>query len=491
MKKALYTNKIHSYYTKALHRSAFFIFTLSIFYGACAQAQQIIEKYHYENDFLPISFHVNNREKLRALLPEKSIALFFSNPEYIRSNDVYFEYHQDPNFFYLTGFNEPNSVLIITKETIEFDSIQTNEILFVPEKSFRDELWNGKRLGTNQAQAYTKIVPVYANQTLADFNFEFERFSKVLISPNMSQFLGQDHTKDRGDLPSMYKHIQTKTKQLSDSIIDRALLKEYMGQLREIKSPEEISLMQKAILITCKAQKELMRAIIPGKKEYSAEAIVEYVFKEEGAEHPGYPSILGSGENSCVLHYTSNRKILDFDDLLVSDVGAEYHQYTADITRTIPVSGKFSDEQKTIYNIVLEAQLAGIAACKKGNKFWQAHEEAKKIIIARLTELQIIKEPSEYKKYFMHGTSHYLGLDVHDAGTFQFLKPGNVITVEPGIYIAEGSDCDPKWWNIGIRIEDDVLITDGEPEVLSDCVPKNIEEIERLMKEKSIFNKYK
>jgi Xaa-Pro aminopeptidase len=255
-----------------------------------------------------------------------------------------------------------------------------------------------------------------------------------------------------------------------------------MATLRQVKTTEELILLRKAIDMTCDGHNELMKALAPGMKEYQAQAIVEYMFKKGGSEYPGYPSILGGGENSCTLHYISNRKTLIGNNMLVCDAGAEYHGYTADVTRTMPVNGKFSPEERTIYNIVLEAQLAGINACKKGSDFRAPHKAAVAVIQKRLLELRIIKNPDDYMKYFFHGTSHYLGLDVHDAGIYGRLFPGNVITVEPGIYIPAGSDCDPKWWDIGVRIEDDVLIKDTEPEVLSACVPKTIEEIEALMK---------
>jgi Xaa-Pro aminopeptidase len=222
--------------------------------------------------------------------------------------------------------------------------------------------------------------------------------------------------------------------------------------------------------------------------EYQAQAILEYFFKHFGAEYPGFPSILGAGENSCILHYVTNRRTLADGDLLVADVGAEYHGYTADVTRTLPVNGKFSPEQKIIYDIVLEAQTAGIKAARAGNKFTEPHNKATEIIQKRLMEQGIIKSPMEHRLYFMHGTSHYLGLDVHDAGLYGSLAPGNVITVEPGVYIPEGSPCDPKWWNIGVRIEDDILITKGEPVNLSGAAPRTTEQIEALMKEESLFN---
>jgi Xaa-Pro aminopeptidase len=182
------------------------------------------------------------------------------------------------------------------------------------------------------------------------------------------------------------------------------------------------------------------------------------------------------------LHYTANNEDLSPGDLLVVDIGAEYRNYTADITRTIPVSGYYTDEQKEIYQLVLNAQRAAIEECKKGKKFWEPNDVAKQVIQKGLKNLGITKRSFEAKKYFMHGTSHYLGLDVHDLGTYESLKPGHVITVEPGIYIPEGSDCDPKWWNIGIRIEDDILISEEGPIILSDCVPVEIVDIEFLMK---------
>ncbi|MFN6036884.1 MAG: M24B family metallopeptidase, partial [Bacteroidota bacterium] len=253
------------------------------------------------------------------------------------------------------------------------------------------------------------------------------------------------------------------------------------AQLREIKTPEEMKLLRKAIDISVKGHLMLMENLKTGMKEYQAQALVEFGFRFNGAEFEGYPSILGGGENSCILHYISNRKKLQGKDLIVCDAGAEYHGYTADVTRTLPTDGNYSSEEKTIYNIVLQAQDAGIKACKKNNVFRAPHQAAVDVIKKKLFEAGVIKKEEDYIKYFFHGTSHYLGLDVHDAGTNGRLKPGSVITVEPGIYIPEGSPCDKKWWNIGVRIEDDILITEGEPENLSGALPRKIEEIEKIM----------
>jgi Xaa-Pro aminopeptidase len=211
----------------------------------------------------------------------------------------------------------------------------------------------------------------------------------------------------------------------------------------------------------------------------------------KGAEYPGYPSISGGGENSCVLHYETNRKQLTGDNLLLMDMGAEYHGYTADVTRTIPVDGSFSPEEKLIYELVLKAQLTGISLALAGNDFHDPHHAATEVIAKGLVELGLISDPSEVRGYFAHGTSHYLGLEVHDPGNYGKLKPGMVITVEPGIYIPAGSDCDKKWWNIGVRIEDDVLITDNEPFVMSGKLVKTVVDIEKLMQEESFFNTVK
>lgn len=437
----------------------------------------------YDDNVLPASFHKERREALRKLMPDKSVAIFFANPVRNRSNDVDYEYHQDPNFYYLTGYKEPNAMLIIFKENLEIDSIETNEIIFVQPRNPKRETWDGKRLGVDGTKEKLEFKHAFNNFSFAEFNLDFNQFEYVLTLPIEDDF--RDDKNDRGDLYSLVKHFRSKT---TNAKVDKRKLSEYMASLRQTKQPEEIELLRKAIQITCKAQIELMKALEPGMTEYQTEAILEYFFKREGAEHCGFPSIQGGGENSCVLHYNTNRRKLLDGDLLVSDVGAEYRGYTADVTRTIPVNGKFSPEQKIIYNIVLEAQNAGIKACKPGNKFWDPHNEALKVIQKRLIELKIAKTPFEAMQYFPHGTSHYLGLDVHDPGLYGPLMPNQVITVEPGIYIPEGSPCDPKWWNIGVRIEDDILITNGEPENLSASAPRTIEEIEKLMKEPSLFN---
>lgn len=446
----------------------------------CLKAQS------YDTDLLSKEFHQNRREALRKLLPENTCAIFFANPERQRANDTKYLYHQDPDFYYLTGLTEPNAMLIIFKESRTFyDSITTNELIFIQPKNPSEESWTGKRMGIEGVKKQLGFTAVYFNYQFSEFKIDFGTFKTIYHKEFYDDV--RDNKNDKGDLYSMIKIFKQSTKKHTEDFT----LQGWMATLREIKQPEEIELMRKAIDITCTAQLEVMKALVPGMKEYQAQAVVEYMFKNEGSEYVGYNSIVGGGENSCILHYETNRKKLDGGDLLVIDAGAEYHGYTADITRTLPVDGKFSEQEKIIYNIVLEAQEAGIRACKAGAEFRASHKAAVLVIQKRLMEYGITKNANDYMKYFFHGTSHYLGLDVHDAGNYGKLTPGNIITVEPGIYIPAGSDCDPKWWNIGIRIEDDILITNGEPEVLSGKLPKKTEEIEAIMKEESLFNKIK
>jgi len=434
----------------------------------------------YDTDLLSASFHDNRRRALRSLLPENSAAVFFANSVKNRSNDVDFEFHQNPNFYFLSGYNEPHGVLFIFKEQQDNGKERYNELIFVQPRDSSTELWVGKRLGVEGVQNRLAFKQAYTNDQFADFQLDLSRFDKVFIIPDNQEMA--DDTRDRGDRYSLKKHLKAKMDTTGRNI-NTVLLTEMMASLREVKLEEELVLLRKAIDITCTAHRKLMEDVKVGQSEYQAEALVEYVFKSSGAEYPGFPSIIGAGENTCVLHYTANRKKMVHNDLIVIDIGAEYHGYSADVTRTIPVNGKFTKEQMIIYNIVLEAQQAGIEACMPGNRFWAANQAATRVIIKRLFQLKLIENRQDYRNYFMHGTSHYLGLDVHDVGLFGNLTEGNVLTVEPGIYIPEGSPCDPKWWNIGVRIEDDVLITKSGYEVLSDCVPKSIREIEELMAE--------
>jgi len=427
----------------------------------------------YDTDLLTKEFHSGRREELRKLMGDSTVAVFFAATTKNRSNDVNYEFHQDPNFYYLTGLREPDAMIIIFKNEIQFDGFYTNEVFFLKDRESKSERWTGKLLGVEGAKNTLGIQYSFSSESFSEFKLDLSKFKQV--------YYFEQKKENESELQKQFSKKKSAN-------ADTYAIKEMMAKLREIKIKEEVELMRKAINITCDAISEVIKALEPSMNEFSVEAVVEYVFKSKGAEHEGFPSIVGGGENSCILHYETNRKKLISKDMLVCDVGAEYHGYTADIARTIPVNGKFSEVQKQIYNIVLEAQIAGIAKCKQGEDFRAPHKAATAIIQKRLLELGVIKTHNEVGKYFFHGTSHYLGLDVHDVGTFGKLKSNSVITVEPGIYIPFDSDCDEKWWGIGIRIEDDVLITESDPEVLSVCVPKTIAEIEDLIKQESLFN---
>jgi Xaa-Pro aminopeptidase len=424
-----------------------------------------------DKDVLSPEFHQGRREALRATLPPNSAAIIFSNPVRNRSNDVDYAYHQDPDFYYFTGYLEPDAMVIIFKEEQTIGSLVTNEILFVQERNPANEIWTGLRLGTEGASSRLKWKTVYNNSEFKYAEINLDKLQKLLVT------WPDDPNSSAGEKCDLLKKIAATKIEVSKND-----LKILTGRLREVKMPGELELLKKAINITTKGFLEMIKNVKPGMKEYQVQANGEYVFKTMGAEDQGYGAICGGGHNGCVLHYTFNRKELTADDMILVDMGAEYHGYTADITRTFPVDGHFSEQEKVLYQLVYDAQEAGLNACQPGNAFRNPHEAAFEVISKGLKKLGITKNESETQKYFMHGTSHYLGLDVHDPGTYGPLKPNSVITVEPGIYIPEGSACDKKWWNIGVRIEDDVLITQDGYEVLSGHLARSIADIERLFR---------
>lgn len=462
-------------------------FVLLIF--SAAQAQDV--KYlRYDTDLLSSEFHKDRREEVRKRMPENSAAVIFAAPVRNRANDNDYLYHQAPNFYYLTGNTEPNSMLIITKNEIEINGKKSNEFLFVQRRNPFAEAWTGRRLGIKGAQQLLGFDAVFISGDFKNTNIDFRNFSSVLILQEPTGVVSDRNAQD--DLWALMDNFRSRVSgngvpDLAPkvAVLDSFQLNDILSELRETKLPEEMTLMRKAIDMSCDAHIEMMRRTKPGMYEYEVQAVGEYVFKKSGSEYVGYPSICGGGENSIVLHYQTSRKKLTDKDLILLDMGAEYHGYTADVTRTLPVGGKFSPEQKIIYDLVLQAQDSGIANCVAGNSFLAPHYAATRVIARGLMKLGIIKSEDDVRKYFMHGTSHYLGLDVHDAGTRGKLKPGTVITVEPGIYIAEGSDCDKKWWNIGVRIEDDILITENGWENLSVKAPRSTADIEKKMAEAS------
>jgi Xaa-Pro aminopeptidase len=462
-------------------RKLIFIFALLI---SLTTRSQDLQYYRYDQDLLSKEFHRQKRDSLRKQMAENSVAILFSAPERNRSNDQDFQYHQDPNFYYLTGLTEPNSVLLIFKNLQKIEGDSANEILFLQNRDPASEFWNGRRLGSDGAKKLLGFASAFTDEKFNSAPINYNQFMKVYLLPFPKGIV--DDKSDESDLYDLTEQFNKKCNQTSANI-DKTSLRSWLKAMREVKEKEELVILKKAISISCEGHNEMMKAVEPDMMEYQAQAIGEYVFKLNGAEDIGYPSICGAGENSVILHYDSNRKKLKSNDVLVLDMGAEYHGYSADVTRTLPVSGKFTEEQELIYLVVYHAQEAAFKECKPGNEFSDPDKAAIAVIKQGLLDLEIIKDPKDFRKYFTHGTSHYLGLDVHDIGTYGKLKPGNVITVEPGIYIPEGSPCDPKWWNIGIRIEDDILITESGYENLSAKTPRSIEKVEEMMRLKSHY----
>ncbi|TDB67456.1 aminopeptidase P N-terminal domain-containing protein [Arundinibacter roseus] len=448
----------------------------------------------YDKDFLTPQFHAGRRAALRELMPANTAVVVFANPERNRNNDTDFQYAQNPNFYYLTGYPEPNALLVITKDEVSAGTQKGTEFFFAQERDLRRESVTGRRLGKEGVTQELKIKNANLGKDFANFPLDFSRFDSVFYVLPEGVVNGRD-PRNTAELYDLIEQVKAKTK--NQKVLPRTFVS-MMAQLRQQKLPEEMVLLRRAIDITGQGHREVMKFMDPEITEYQAQAVMEYTFKSYGSEYVGYGSIAGGAENSCILHYITNRRTLVDGDLFLTDCGAEYHGYTADITRTLPVNGKFSPEQKAIYELVLAAQEAGFAACQPNKPYRQVHQAAFKVVQEGLIRLGIATDSLTTRKYFMHGTAHSLGLDVHDAmvrtndknpAMGPLMLPNFVTTVEPGIYIPANSPCDPKWWNIGVRIEDDVLVTETGHEVLSLGSPRTVADIEQLMSEKSDFKK--
>ena len=451
----------------------------------------ILSSQQYSDDLGP-EFHEKKRQEFRNQMPSNSIAFFFTSPIMKRSNDTDFMYHQDPNFYYLTGWKEPHGVLVIFKDNQQDNNGFFNEILFVRERNEYREMWDGRRLGLRGA----KKMGFDRAKLRSDFiknSFKIDNFSNVLSMDIRDDV--RDFKDDKFDLYNMQKKFleMINDNESPDNLGD--LKKQFnnisvnniMSNLRQTKDSLEIKLLTKAIKISSLAQIEVMKAIHGDMTEREVQGIHEFIYRKYGAAHEGYNSIVGAGANSCILHYITNESIDIDNQLILMDLGAEYRGYTADVTRTIPANGKFSPEQKEIYDLVYESQEAAIKKAVIGNTFNDIYLESIEIISDGLIKLGIIADAKDARKYYPHGVSHHIGLDVHDPGS-RTLEKNMVITVEPGIYIPENSDCDPKWWNIGVRIEDDILITGADPINLSEDAPRLSNEIEKLMEQDSPIN---
>lgn len=417
---------------------------------------------------------------------DDSIAIIPSAREVTRSNDSNFRFRQDSDFYYLTGFDEPEAIAVIKPSDRE-----RPYTLFVRPRDPEKEIWDGRRAGVEGAQSTFG----------ADAAFPIAEFSEKLDdmingAANLYYRIGNGNV-DIDELIVSRLHrmraLERKKEIIApSSIIDTGSV---VHEMRLIKSGEEIELMQRAADIAAEGHVEAMKAARSGMREYEIEALIEHIFRRNGAAAPAYTSIVGSGANATVLHYVSNDATLSDGELLLIDAGAEYRGYASDITRTFPINGRFSDAQREVYEVVLEAQEACIEMVRVGNTNDEIKQRSIEIQTEGMARLGILQgdpakliEEETYKQFYMHGLGHYLGLDVHDVGRYYIkaeprkLEAGMVMTVEPGIYIAPDSkDVPEKYLGIGVRIEDDVLVTEGAPRVLSSKAPKHVDEIEALM----------
>ena len=504
-------------------------------------------------DYLSADFHKGRRNAARAMMPANSVMVIFAAPTRTFSNDVEYNYHQNPDLYYFSGYKEPNAVLIIFKEMQKAaDGSSYNEIFFVQKKDKQAEHWDGRRLGVEGVKKKLGFTHVLEGEQLASSAIDFNRFDRIIMDylpedarpssepGNLYQLVNR--FKEKASVPAIDRKIEDiervarnymnkdNREQMQAYILkeigsnqhyqehpvikkilslkseeeilafkqdkgsqkfNTALFDQITSSLREIKTPEELALIRKAVEISCRGQNEVMKAVRPDMSELEIQGLHEYVHKRYGAEGIGYGSIIGAGENGCILHYTENTKTQIGNDMILMDVGAEYHGYTADVTRTIPADGKFSNEERAIYQLVYDAQEAAFKTLKDGSTWAAAGNAAKEVIAAGLQKLGIIKNKDEVGNYYTHGLGHHIGLDVHDKGRYDTLKKDMVITIEPGIYIPANSNCDKKWWSISVRIEDDALITQNGYELLSVFAPRKIEEIEKLIAENSVLDQYK
>jgi len=504
-------------------------------------------------DYLTPAFHAGRREALRALMPPHSVAVIFAYPTRTFSNDVTYPYHPSPDLYYLSGYKEPQAVLLIFKEPQTGAGGATyNELFFVQQRDPQQEQWTGRRLGVEKTKSELGFKNVYNGSELANFPVDLSSFDHILFSG-----IPDDVHDDASDAADLYDLLQAFKKkagipadydpgadQLLGFLAQRAsvqylprlitlvnqqrannekmrsnplltqflnckdstdiaafkanaaavkwnssLFGQLIGSLRVIKTPEEMGMMRKTVSISSIAHAEVMKAIRPGMSEAELQGLQEYVHKKLGAEYVGYPSIVGGGANGCILHYEENARTNVGRDLVLMDIGAEYHGYSADVTRTVPTTGKFSPEQKAVYDLVYEAQEAIFPLCHEGTPFRDLNKKAIDVLADGLVKLGIIKDRAQVSLYYPHGCSHYLGLDVHDMGEYdQSLKENMVITVEPGLYIPAGSPCDKKWWDIGVRIEDDVRIGKEKCDLLSWQAPRRSADVEKMHTQKSAIN---
>lgn len=424
------------------------------------------------------------RKALMEKMPAGSIAIIPASKMQQRNNDVEYPFRQDSNFFYLTGFNEPEAVLVLNP-----GSGNPQSVMFCRERDRLMEIWNGYRAGPEG------VVADYGIDEAHSIN-EIDDILPALLNgaDRIYYAIGKDEALDQ-QVRHWLSLVRSKVRQGAVAPSELVLLDHLLHEMRLIKSPEEQGLMRKAGQLSAEGHIKAMKLCKPGVMEYQLEAEILHHFAMNGARQPAYSTIVGGGANACVLHYIENSEALNDGDLVLIDAGCELEHYAGDITRTFPVNGCFSPEQRAVYELVLKAQKACIEMSKPGVLWDSVHEKSIEVLTQGLIELGLLKgtlndeiAAGNYRNFYMHRIGHWLGMDVHDVGDYKVngewrpLEPGMVMTVEPGIYIApDNTDVEERWRGIGIRIEDDVLITDEGCEILTAAVPKEIEDIEALM----------
>ncbi|MBF4456374.1 Xaa-Pro aminopeptidase [Acinetobacter sp. SK-43] len=425
------------------------------------------------------------RDHLAQKMGANSVAIIATRAEMYRNRDADYKYRADSSFYYLTGFAEPEAVAVLETfaegETYRYS-------LFCRERNREMEIWNGYRAGVEGA------VEIYgADEAFAIDLLDQEIIAKLLNKDRLYFRIGHQAEFD-ARVSQWIQKADAQQRRGSTSPAEVIQLDRLIDEMRLKKSAQEIELMQIASNISADAHTRAMQSVKPEMMEYALEAELNYIFGKNGCV-PAYNSIVGGGENACILHYVENNKPLKDGDLVLIDAACEYEFYASDITRTFPVNGKFSPEQKALYNIVLDAQLAAIDATRIGNHYKYPHEVAVKILTQGLVDLGLLSgnvaelvENEAFRQFFMHGTGHWLGMDVHDVGAYKHgedwraYEAGMVVTVEPGLYVAPDDETvEAKWRGIGIRIEDDIVVTENGPLVLTKNVVKTVEEIEQLM----------
>ncbi|KTC91411.1 Xaa-Pro aminopeptidase [Fluoribacter dumoffii] len=427
----------------------------------------------------------SRRNQLAHKLPQGSVALIPAAHEIIRNGDAHYRFRQDSNFYYLTGFNEPDALLVLIA------GVENQSILFNRLRNPAEEQWTGKRLGQDGAVSELGMQAAFPISSVE------EELPKLLNGKSAIYYAFACNPEIEKTITNTLKTLKNQVRRgvkAPDQLCD---LGPILGEMRLFKSEAELELMRRAASISVKAHEQAMRRCKHLEHEYQLEAELIYEFSRHGCRSVAYDPIVGCGENACVLHYTENSKPLHRGSLVLIDAGGEYENYAADITRTFPINGAFSPEQRSIYELVLKAQKAGIAAVKPGLPWNKIQEIMVRILTEGLCSLGILNGDIEeliakeaYKPFYMHNSGHWLGLDVHDSGLYKIngewraLEPGMVLTVEPGLYISANiPGVEERWWGIGVRIEDDVAVTKTGHEVLTAALPVEIHEIEALMRD--------